>query len=70
VGLREVFLSVHMLIESKEFLLKKGPNFAVTNKVSNLDMVCVVELARPKLPLSWVWSFVGGVDVCWKNQGH
>jgi hypothetical protein len=70
MGLRNLFLSVHILTESEEFLHKKGPNFAVTNEVSNLDMVREVELARPKLPPSWVWSFVGGFNVCWKNQDH
>jgi hypothetical protein len=42
--------SVHVFTESEESVLKIWLNFAVTNRVSNLDTVCVAESARSKLP--------------------
>jgi hypothetical protein len=43
-------LSEHSLTESEESVLKKGLNFAITNRVSTLDMACVAESARSKPP--------------------
>jgi hypothetical protein len=53
-----VYLSEHVLIESEELVVEKGLNFAVKNRVSNLDMVCVAESARFKLLLTF------GMDFC------
>jgi hypothetical protein len=39
-----------VLTESEESVLKRRLNFAVTTRVSNLEMVCVAESARSKLP--------------------
>jgi hypothetical protein len=43
-------LSEHVFMQSEEPMLKRGLNFAVTNRVSNLDMVCAAESARFRLP--------------------
>jgi hypothetical protein len=45
------------LTQSGELVLMKGLNFAVTNRVSDEDKVCVAELARPELPLGLGMEF-------------
>jgi hypothetical protein len=54
-----VDLSEHVLIESEEYVLKKGLNFAITNGGFNLDMACVAESAKSKLPPAL------GMEFCW-----
>jgi hypothetical protein len=55
-----VSLSEHVLTKSEESVLKKGLNFAITDRGSNLDMVCAAESARSKLPLAL------GTELCWR----
>jgi hypothetical protein len=50
----------HVPTESEESVLKRGLNFAVTNRAYNLDMVCAAEFARSKLPPAM------GVAFCWR----
>jgi hypothetical protein len=57
-----ISLSEHVLTEPEEFVLKKGPNFAITNKESDLDMACAAESARSKLPPAL------GMDFYWQIQ--
>jgi hypothetical protein len=59
-------LSEHVLTDPEYLVHKTGLNFAVTNKVSNLDMVPVAESLRSKLPPAL------GKEFCWrigKKQG-
>jgi hypothetical protein len=53
-------LSEHDLPESEELVLKRGPNFAVTNRMSNLDMVYAAESPSSKFPP------VLGMEFCWR----
>jgi hypothetical protein len=53
-------LPEHVLTESETSVLKKGLNFAITNRGSNLDMACVAEFARSKLPPAL------GMELCWR----
>jgi hypothetical protein len=41
-------------------VLKKGPNFAITNRGSNLDMAFGAESARSKVPPAL------GMEFCWQ----
>jgi hypothetical protein len=47
-------LSEHVFAESEESALKNGLNFAITNRVCNLDMASAAESARSKLPPPWI----------------
>jgi hypothetical protein len=50
-------LSEHVLTESEGSVLKRGLNFPVTNRVSNLNILCAAESARLKLPLALGMEF-------------
>jgi hypothetical protein len=39
-----------VLTDSEELVLKRGLNFAIANRVSDLDMVCAVESTKSKHP--------------------
>jgi hypothetical protein len=43
-------LSEHVFTDSEESVLKRKCNLAVTNRVSNLNVVSAAESARSKLP--------------------
>jgi hypothetical protein len=55
----ERYLAEHDLTESEELVLKRGPNFAVANRMSNLDVVCAAESAGSKFPPAL------GMVFCW-----
>jgi 23S rRNA maturation mini-RNase III len=52
-------LSEHVLTESEESVLKRGLNFTITNRASNLDMACAPESARSRLTPAF------SVEFCW-----
>jgi hypothetical protein len=45
-----LILSEHVFTESVKLVHKRGLNLAVTNGVSNLDIACMAEIVRSKLP--------------------